>query len=232
MTSTQKMISDISIIVPTLNEAKNLPQLKSAADQVNELIVVDGGSTDGTMDVAQELGFTVIQETCSRGRGKQLNTGANSASSQIVLFLHADTLLPPDFPEAVVNCLQNKVTILGAFSLKIDRGGILLSGVVMFANLRSRLLHLPYGDQALFMRKKDFIQMGGFQEVPIMEDFILVKEARKKGNIQTLPQAVTTSARRWKRLGTVRTTCINQLIVLGYYLGVSPQKLASFYRKQ
>lgn len=232
MTSTQKKTSDISIIVPTLNEADNLPQLQAAATKVRELIVVDGGSTDGTVEIAQELGFTVFKETGCEGRGKQLNTGALKASSQIVLFLHADTLLPPDFPEAVLKCLQNNANSLGAFSLKINTNKILLKFIVMFANLRSRILNLPYGDQALFMRRADFIKYGGFQEVPIMEDFMLIKEAGRHGKIQTLPQTVTTSARRWQRLGTVRTTCINQIVILGYYLGVPPEKLASFYRRQ
>lgn len=232
MISTQKQTSNISIVVPTLNEAKNLPRLKPAAEQVHELIVVDGGSTDQTIDIAQELGFTVIQETGSEGRGKQLNTGARTSTSQIILFLHADTLLPPDFPDVVLSCLQKKTTVLGAFSLKVNKAGILLNFIVMCANLRSRFLNLPYGDQALFMRRTDFIEIGGFQEVPIMEDFMLVKKAGRHGKIQTLPQSVTTSARRWQQLGTLRTTVTNQLIILGYYLGISPQKLASVYRKR
>jgi rSAM/selenodomain-associated transferase 2 len=232
MTSTQKKISNISIIVPTLNEAANLPALKPAAAIVRELIVVDGGSTDGTVDTARDLGFQILEETGPGGRGMQLNTGAANASAPILLFLHADTLLPPDFPDAVVTCLENPDTTLGAFRLKVDNGGLLLNFIVMCANLRSKFLHLPYGDQSLFMRKHDFMEFGGFPEVPIMEDFMLVKQAKKHGRIQTLPQPVTTSARRWQRLGPIRTTYINQLVILGYYLGVTPQKLASFYREK
>jgi rSAM/selenodomain-associated transferase 2 len=232
MTSTQKKTSNISIIVPTLNEAANLPALKPAAAMVKELIVVDGGSTDGTVDTARDLGFRVLEETGSGGRGMQLNTGAANTSSPILLFLHADTLLPPDFPEAVLGYLANPDNTLGAFRLKVDKGGLLLNFIVMCANLRSRLLHLPYGDQSFFIRKDDFMKFGGFPEEPIMEDFMLVKQATKHGRVETLPQTVTTSARRWRRLGPIRTTCINQLVILGYYLGVRPQKLASFYRKK
>ncbi len=232
MTSTQKKTSTISIIVPTLNEAANLHLLKSAAAKVSECIVVDSGSTDGTVATAQDLGFRILEETGSGGRGMQLNTGASAASSQILLFLHADTILPPDFPSAVQQCLEDRNISLGAFSLQVDGGSFLLDWIAGFANLRSRFLNLPYGDQSLFMRKDDFQRMGGFPEVAIMEDFRLVKEAGKLGKIQTLPQKVTTSARRWQRLGPIQTTIINQLVILGYYLGISPEKLAAFYRKK
>lgn len=232
MISTSQKTSNISIIVPTLNEAANLQGLRPAASLVKELIVVDGGSTDGTIDIAQDLGFRVFKETSSSGRGQQLNTGAANALAPTLLFLHADTRLPSDFPEAVLNCMENPEIALGAFRLRVDRCGLLLNCITMVANLRSRFLQLPYGDQSFCMRKEDFIKCGGFAPVPIMEDFMLVKQAKKLGRIQTMPQAVTTSARRWQRLGPIRTTCINQLIILGYYMGVAPQKLASFYRKK
>lgn len=231
MTSTQQKNSNISIIVPTLNEAANLPKLAPAAASVKELIVVDGGSSDDTVKTAQELGFQVREEIGPGGRGAQLNAGAAIARTPLLLFLHADTLLPPDFQNAVTRCLANPKNIVGAFSLKLDQSGLLLKGIVKSANLRSKMLHLPYGDQALFIRKEDFMTLGGFPEVPIMEDYIFIQRAKKRGGIETLPQTVSTSARRWQRLGPIRTTCINQLIILGYYLGVKPQRLASFYRK-
>ena len=232
MISTQKKTSNISIIVPTLNEADNLALLQTAAAEVDELIVVDGGSTDDTVKRAGALGYRILEANGPGGRGAQLNIGADNASSEILLFLHADTLLPSDFSRRVMSCLDDPGNSLGAFSLKVDSGRGLLRCIVAFANLRSRLLGLPYGDQSLFMRKNDFLKIGGFPEVPIMEDFMLVKAAKKHGRIRTLPQTVTTSARRWQRLGPLRTTCINQLVVLGYYMGVSPRKLAAFYRKK
>lgn len=226
------MTSNISIIVPTLNEASNLPALQSVADMVQELIVVDGGSTDDTVNIAKSLGFQVIEDISSGGRGAQLNSGAAHASAPILLFLHADTQLPIDFPNAVEGCLANPSTSLAAFSLKVNGNRPGIQFITWCANIRSRLLKLPYGDQAFFLRKKTFTELGGFPRLPIMEDFIFVRRAKKLGNIQTLPQTVTTSARRWQRLGIIRTTLKNQLVIIGYYLGIQPDKLAKFYRKQ
>lgn len=232
MTLTPQMTSSISIIVPTLNEATNLPGLLPAARKVKELLVVDGGSNDNTLLVAKELEYGIIEETGAGGRGTQFNTGAANASGSILLFLHADTHLPLDFPHAVSTCLANSENILGSFRLQVNNSDILLSLVLLFTNIRSKFLQLPYGDQSLFIRKKDFLKLGGFPEVPIMEDYIFVKRAKKKGKIVTLDQAVTTSARRWKQLGVFQTTVTNQLVVLGYHLGIKPEKLAAFYRRK
>ncbi len=232
MTSTLRKTSNISIIVPTLNEADNLPLLEPAAAVVKELIVVDGGSTDNTVQIAQDHGFRVMEEVGAGGRGAQLNTGAKNASASLILFLHADTQLPLGFQDAVIRCLSDPDTALGAFSLKVDGGNTAIKFIAKCANIRSRFLQIPYGDQSFFLRKETFTDLGGFPELPIMEDFIFVREARKKGRIRTLTQTVTTSARRWQRLGPVRTTLINQLVVLGYYLGVKPKKLATFYRNK
>ncbi len=232
MTSTPRKTSNISIIVPTLNEADNLPILQPAAAVVKELIVVDGGSTDDTVQIAQELDFRVIEEVGSGGRGAQLNAGAKNASAPLILFLHADTQLPSGFQDAVIRCLSDPDTVLGAFSLKVDGGNTALKFIAKCANIRSRFLQIPYGDQSFFLRKNTFTELGGFPELPIMEDFIFVRQAKKKGKIRTLPQTVTTSARRWQRLGPVHTTLINQFVILGYYLGVKPEKLAAFYRNK
>lgn len=222
------MTSSISIIIPTLNEAENIPALKALVQQVAEIIVVDGGSSDTTVQLATDLGLSVLHT--DKGRGAQLNLGADKATSQILLFLHADTVLPPAFPKLVSDCLAQQNTVLGAFSLGIESASWLLRIVSGGANLRSRLLQLPYGDQSLFMCNTDFEKLGGFPETPIMEDYIFVKLAKKMGQVETLPQTVLTSARRWQKMGPVRTTCINQLMILGYRLGVTPEKLASFYR--
>ncbi len=222
------MTSSISIIIPTLNEAGNIPALKTLIPQVAEVIVVDGGSSDATGQIATDLGISVLHT--DKGRGAQLNLGAGMATSEILLFLHADTVLPPAFPELVADCLAQKETILGSFSLEIQPASLLLRLICAGANLRSRFLQLPYGDQSLFIRKTDFETIGGFPEMPIMEDYTFVKLAKKLGKVRTLPQTVTTSARRWQTIGPIRTTCINQLMILGYKLGVTPEKLASIYR--
>ncbi len=228
MTLTPLMTSSISIIIPTLNEAENIPALKPLVQQVAEIIIVDGGSSDTTVQLATDLGLSVLHT--DRGRGAQLNLGAGKATSQILLFLHADTVLPQAFPNLVNNCLAQKEIILGAFSLGIESTSLPLRIISIGANVRSRILQLPYGDQSLFIHKTDFEKLGGFPETPIMEDYIFVNLAKKKGKVETLPQTVLTSARRWQKLGPVRTTCMNQLMILGYRLGVTPEKLASFYR--
>lgn len=228
MTLTQQMTSNISIIIPTLNEAGNISALQPLRTRVAEVIIVDGGSTDETVKIASSLGFRV--ETCSRGRGAQLNFGAACASTPLLVFLHADTLLPPHFQELVSTCLADPDIILGAFRLKVEGGGLLLKTIIQSANLRSQILQLPYGDQAFFLRKKDFTSLGGFPELPIMEDYIFARRARKKGKVATLAQEVITSDRRWQRLGPIRTTLINQAVLCAYHLGVAPKTLASFYR--
>jgi rSAM/selenodomain-associated transferase 2 len=251
MTSTPLQISDISIIIPTLNEEDqidNWQKLQSLVggrsssihgasdtgasmpcDHSCEIIIVDGGSSDQTVFLARSLGFRV--ESCHSGRGAQLNHGARLAGGKILLFLHADTKLPADFAQALLDCLNNTPAIAGAFSLAIEDAGLLLRLICLGANLRSRLLQLPYGDQAIFIRRDDFLRIGGFPEAPIMEDFIFIRRAGQEGRITTLPQKVTTSPRRWQRLGAIRTTLINQLVILGFYARVPLQKLASLYRR-
>lgn len=237
MTSTPLQTSDISIIIPTLNEEAQINKWRELQLLVDsrspspscEIIIVDGGSSDQTVPLARSHGFRV--ESCNAGRGAQLNHGARVARGRILLFLHADTRLPCGFAKPLLDCLSEATTIAGAFRLKIQDGGLLLEFICFWANLRSRFLQLPYGDQAIFIRRDDFLRLGGFPETPIMEDFIFIKRARKEGRITTLHLSVTTSARRWQRLGIIRTTLINQLVILGFYARVPLLKLTSLYRR-
>ena len=233
MTSIPLQTSDISIIIPTLNEEEqigNWQKLQSlVGDHSGEIIIVDGGSSDQTVSLARSLGFRV--ESCHPGRGAQLNHGARLARGRVLLFLHADTALPADFTQALCRCLNETSTIAGAFSLTIEGAGLLLKLISLGANLRSRLLQLPYGDQAIFIRRNEFLRLGGFPETPIMEDFIFIRKARQEGRITTLTQSVTTSPRRWQRLGVISTTFINQLVILGFYARIPLEKLASLYRR-
>ena len=230
MTSTDQKISDISIIIPTLNEEQNIGAL---ADNLQgtacEIILVDGGSTDRTILLAQELGLRV--ERCTGGRAAQLNYGAACAKGRVLLFLHADTRLPQGFSLPLLQALSATDVIAGAFSLSIEHEGPALRFIALCATLRSRLLQLPYGDQAIFIAREQFDRLGGFPDLPIMEDFLFVRKAKGMGTIRILPQCVTTSARRWQRKGIVRTTLINQLVILGFFLHVPPQRLASLYRR-
>ncbi len=229
MISTPLPTFDISIIIPTLNEGAHVGNWRLLPSSTCELIIVDGGSSDQTVELARDHGFRV--ETCPGGRGAQLNHGARIAGGSILLFLHGDTHLPADFDRLIRQCLADPAALAGAFRLDIDNASLPLKFICFWANLRSRLLSLPYGDQAIFIRRDDFLRLGGFPETPIMEDFIFIRKARRDGKIITLPQSVTTSARRWQRLGTLRTTLVNQLVILGYYAGVPLRKLASLYRR-
>jgi rSAM/selenodomain-associated transferase 2 len=225
----------ISIIIPVLNEAtiikKTLGQLTQYSEI--EIIVVDGGSQDETVTIAKSSANIVkVLTVIGKGRAGQMNAGANLAQSDILLFLHADTQLPANFIELVSKTLKQKRIIAGAFELAIDSSGIPLRGIEILVKMRSRLLSLPYGDQALFISKQAFIQAGGFADLPIMEDFEFIQRVGKLGRIAIAPAAVTTSGRRWQKLGVWQTTLINQLMIAGYYLGISPAKLSKFYRSR
>jgi rSAM/selenodomain-associated transferase 2 len=220
----------ISIIIPVLNEAKQLPKLldiQNAASGV-EIIVVDGGSQDETVEIALTKGVKVIQSEA--GRAIQMNTGAAIATGDILLFLHADTQLPDQFDRMIRETVSNPATIAGAFELKIASDLPGLRWIERGVNWRSRYLQMPYGDQALFLRRNTFETFKGFPELPIMEDFELVRTLRQHGIISIVPASVITSGRRWQKLGVLRTTLINQLVILAYFLGVSPYRIRQWYR--
>jgi rSAM/selenodomain-associated transferase 2 len=220
----------ISIIIPVLNEAKQLPKLldiQNAASGV-EIIVVDGGSQDETVEIALAKGVKLVQSEA--GRAIQMNTGAEIATGDILLFLHADTQLPDQFDLMIRETVSNPTTIAGAFELKIDADLPGLRWIERGVNWRSRFLQMPYGDQAIFLRRDVFKKLGGFPELPIMEDFEWVRTLRQHGTISIVPASVITSGRRWQKLGVLRTALINQLVILAYFLGVSPYRIRQWYR--
>jgi rSAM/selenodomain-associated transferase 2 len=230
MTLTPLKTSDISIIIPALNEEDNIPFLaKNLEGGDFEILLVDGGSTDATVELARRHSFTVI--TSRPGRGQQQNMGARYAHGKILLFLHADTRLPENFTTSVIQTLESGRYVAGAFSLAIEKPTLAMRFITTCANLRSHLFHLPYGDQAIFIRHDTFLKLEMFPELPIMEDYVFIKRAKKHGRIAVLKDTVITSARRWRRLGVVRTTLINQLVILGFFFKVSPEKLALLYRR-
>ena len=221
----------ISVIIPTLNEEQAVSQTLAVVKNSNscEMIVVDGGSSDATVPLARESGARIIESP--RGRGRQMNTGAAAASGTILLFLHADTLLPANFPELIYDALHRPGVAAGAFSLAIASTKTSLTAVAFFANLRSRLLQLPYGDQALFTNARMFAAIGGFPEMAIMEDYVFIQRLKKHGRIAILPEKAVTSARRWENMGPLRTTLINQIIVGGHTVGIPPVTLAKWYQR-
>lgn len=222
------MSGSVSIIIPALNEAEEIGStLESAADSAAELIVVDGGSEDRTAEIARAHGATVV--TSARGRASQMNAGAEIARGETLLFLHADTRLPAGFAEEVRRTLDRPGVAAGAFSLRIDGAGWGMQWVERAANWRSRILQLPYGDQGFFLKAEVFRSLGGFPEVPLMEDLEMARRVRRRGRIVISPLAVATSARRWERVGVFRATLLNQVFLLAYLLGMPPRRIAEWY---
>lgn len=221
----------LSIIIPTLNEAATITTVIDTieAGDTIEIVVVDGGSTDNTEELATLAGATVIHS--QPGRATQMNAGAYHAAGTILLFLHGDTLLPKGYAPLITQALQIPDVSCGAFSLYIDSAHWSLHCIAAGANLRSKILQLPYGDQGLFTTAATFRAVGGFPNLPIMEDYYFVRSLGKRGKIITLPQAVITSSRRWDNMGIVKTTLINQLIIIGHLMGIPPARLARLYQR-
>ena len=221
----------ISIIIPTLNEAGNIKEaIATTQPSTNiEIIVVDGGSQDDTVEIAKSLGVKVISS--SPGRASQMNASVVAASGEILLFLHADTRLPTDFDVMVRTALQKPGTVAGAFALRIDAPLLSLRWVEWGVNWRSHFWQMPYGDQAIFLTKEVFQQIGKFPELPIMEDFELMRRLKRTGKIVIIPVPVVTSARRWLQKGVLQTTLLNQIVIIAYLLGASPEQIRSWYRQ-
>lgn len=230
--SEESKLRRVTVIIPALNEAAQIAETiaSARAGHPHEIIVVDGGSQDATRELAQQAGATVI--TSRPGRSGQMNAGASLATGDVLLFLHADTLLPSSWGRVASEILQRPGISAGAFRFKIAEAFPGKWIVESTTNFRSRWFQTPYGDQALFMRRSLFEELGGFEDLPVMEDYELVRRLRARGRIITAEELATTSGRRWKNLGFVRTTLTNKLMVTGYHLGVPPSRLAALYRNQ
>ncbi len=219
----------IGVVIPALNEAALIEDAIARLAGV-QVVVADGGSKDETRKIAKRAGAIVV--TSTEGRGMQQNVGAEALGGvDVILFLHADTVLPNDWQNDVRVLLARPAVSLGAFRLGIDHGQRHARIVEWGSNLRSRWLGLPYGDQALFLRRETFNKLGGYRALPIMEDFDIVRRSRRLGRIALAKSRVTTSARRWTQRGFFWTTLVNQMMVIGWMLKLPPEKLAGFYRK-
>jgi len=229
MTSTDLKISPISIIIPARNEAATIKATieRTRQESILEVIVVDGNSTDDTRAIASQLGARVIGS--NPGRALQMNAGAAIAGGEILLFLHADTLLPADFTTLLTEILTRPGISAGAFALALDLPGCAPRLLEKAIHFRSTFLQMPYGDQAIFLYRQKFLEIGGYPEEPILEDVLLIQRLKQSGRIGIASQKALTSGRRWQRLGLVKTTLINQGIMLGHLLGVSPQRLQRWY---
>ena len=230
--SSTRPVASISVIVPTLNEALQLPHTLShiQLSSGDELIVVDGGSRDRTVSIARR--FTSAVLTGPVGRAQQMNCGASRAQGDILLFLHADTLLPPQGLAAVRQAMRSSDVVGGAFCLAFVPSTPALRVVAWGTNLRARYGRLPYGDQALFVRRPLFWHLGGYDHVPFLEDVKLVQALRRQGLFVILPDRVQTSSRRWLQDGVVYTTLRNNVLMALYFCGVSPTTLKRWYRSR
>jgi rSAM/selenodomain-associated transferase 2 len=221
----------LSIILPVLNEAEGIvdalrPLQELRASCMAEVIVVDGGSHDETMTRAKPWSDAVM--TSRPGRGRQVNAGATKARGNIFLFLHADTRLPVDAPQAIENAVRQGAP-WGRFDVIIAGSLAGLSMVATLMNWRSRLSGIATGDQAIFMTRDMFLRTGGFPEIPLMEDVALSSMLRRLARPACLRQCVVTSGRRWEKHGLWRTIVTMWWLRLRFYLGADPIRLAREY---
>jgi rSAM/selenodomain-associated transferase 2 len=219
----------VSVIVPTLDEAHSIAAtlLAARASASAELLVVDGGSEDDTVRIARRLADRVL--TAPRGRAAQMNAGAAEACGDVLLFVHADTRLPHGYAAAVANALRDPAVLGGRFDLRLDAPGLAYRVLERAISLRSRLTRVGTGDQAMFVRRAVFEDMGGFPALPLMEDVALARALKRAGRVACLRETVLSSARRWQRHGLVRTVLLMWALRLAYYAGVPPERLARAY---
>ena len=221
----------LSIIIPCLNEARGiagtLDALQPLRQRGTEVIVVDGGSSDETLAKAQPRVDTAF--TARRGRAAQMNAGAARAHGEILLFLHADCMLPEAADGLVIDGLNRSRKSWGRFEVRIDGRHLLLRVVELLMNLRSRATSIATGDQGLFVTRSLFEAVGGFPDIALMEDVALSKRLKRFGAPLNLPHRITASGRRWEQHGVLRTVILMWHLRFAYWLGADPDKLALRY---
>lgn len=228
------MVTRFSIIIPVLNEE---PAINRVIDHVGnlqgsedfEIVVVDGDPAGKTIAMIRDR--KVIAAITQKGRGNQMNTGAALAQGDILVFLHADTIIPLNALTLIYSALRDRAYAAGAFDLAIASRRPIFRLIEKTASLRSRLTHIPYGDQAFFFRREYFESIGGFADIPIMEDVEIMRRIKKRRDrIIFINQPATTSARRWEKEGILFCTFRNWLLISLYLSGVSPDRLSRLYR--
>jgi rSAM/selenodomain-associated transferase 2 len=222
----------ISVVIPALNEAEQivstLRALQPLRGRGHEVIVVDGGSSDGTGELAAALADSVVR--AERGRARQMNAGAAAAAGEVILFLHADTVLPDGADRLILEGLARTGRGWGRFDVRLSGRHPLLVITGPLFSFRSRLTGVATGDQAIFVRRDWFEQAGGYADIPLMEDLALSRVLKRRGRPLCLWQRATTSSRRWEERGIVRTILLMWRLRLAYYMGADPRELAQRYR--
>lgn len=219
----------LSLIIPALNEKEFIEKTLKEIVKVPgvEVIVSDGGSTDRTPEISASAARVVKSMP---GRGIQMNTGASVSSGDVLLFLHADTLLPENWEDKLLSAMSDERVVGGAFTLSIDSARLSHKIIASAANIRSRITGIHYGDQGIFVKRSVFEKIGGFKDIPIMEDVDLMRRLKKVGIVVMLKDKVATSPRRWDKEGAVYATIRNWLLITLYYIGVAPERLYKFYK--
>ena len=224
------MKPEISIIIPTLDEADSigatLDALRLFDNENIEIILVDGGSADATVSIAESYAVKILHS--ERGRGIQLQTGANAASGEIFWFVHADTIAPPDAVFQIKRVLQNPRIVGGNFTIRFD-GERFAAKFLSWLYPKLNFLGLIYGDSAIFVRREIYGRIGGFRDFPIFEDLDFIERLRKMGEIATLSSIVTTSSRRFEKKSFVLTFARWTILQILYWLGVKPETLLKIY---
>lgn len=221
----------LSVVIPALNEAANLTRLLPALARGcpgAEIVVVDGGSRDETAAVvARQPGARLVAS--ERGRARQMNAGARQAAGDVLLFLHADTWLPAEAGAAVDRALAEPGVVAGRFDVRFDNPRPVFRMVAWFMNTRSRASGICTGDQAIFVRRADFEAVGGYPDIPLMEDIELSRRLKRRGRLAALRLRVTTSARKWEREGPLRTMGLMWALRFLHFCGVAPARLHRWY---
>ena len=219
----------ISVIIPVLNEEKSIAATLEAllALAPDEIILVDGGSSDGTPAIAERYGVRIVAS--ERGRACQMNRGASEANGDVLLFLHADTRLPTSALNDIAVAFSDPRCIGGRFDVELDGDHWMLPIVARMISYRSRLTKVGTGDQAIFVRRQVFERLGGFPDIPLMEDIAFCRTLKKNGVFACLQSRVVTSARRWETDGVWRTIIRMWTLKLLYFAGVSPARLKQYY---
>ena len=217
--------------MPVLNEAKHLEEmlnhLQVFRENGHEVIVVDGGSTDSTIAVAKPLADHLV--VSDAGRAKQMNSGVNVAECDVLLFLHADTILPEDACELILSSIKNGYQ-WGRFNVRLSGEKIVFRIIEFFINWRSKLFSIATGDQAIFVKRNVFEALEGFPDIPLMEDVAICKSLKRQSKPMCLRNTVTTSSRRWEQYGIFSTVLLMWRLRFLYFIGVSAERLVKHYK--